>query len=123
MLIDDEQPPHYQYPVVDSKDPGNVFYSTQNRLSEYARIILREFQLFSVARLFKSRHASEPKKVAVYQSRIVALLLTLVHWIPVGGALCLLILNGKGIIVAQQIQVSQNNLYQVGAKIFELLMP
>ncbi|KPI42576.1 uncharacterized protein AB675_9559 [Cyphellophora attinorum] len=88
----------------------------------YSTFTLKSFHLHALARLLRIGPGTENKKVAIYHSRLIALILTLTHWVPFGAALTLLVLNSKGIIVADEVDVVQNNLYQFGAKLFELLM-
>lgn len=116
-LLDPEVSGHWpSKPPQENSNPGSKRKTTD------FDVLLKSFRLDSVANLFKKPQKTEGKKVAIYQSRLKALYFTLVYWIPIALSIALLVLNGKGTIIAQNLDVVQNNAFQYAAKVYEMLM-
>ena len=89
------------------------------------RNFLRQFRLQFIVLLSdisKWNAKTEHPKVATYQDRIVALMHTLPHLIPLGGAIALLILHWTERLVSFDLAENTSTTLQFVAKLHELLM-
>ncbi|KAJ8106197.1 hypothetical protein OPT61_g9698 [Boeremia exigua] len=84
------------------------------------RNFLRHARLQTVGRLFRLSADEEPRKVAIYQSRTVALFHCMLHLVPLSGAIVLLVLRSIHFWVGMH-PVASSTL-QFVAKFHELLM-
>ena len=69
---------------------------------------------------FRSKHLGEPLKIAVRRHRVVALARSLIHLVPVGVSLWLVVLNWNTYYVGSF--TYDQIIYQVGAKILEIMI-
>lgn len=73
--------------------------------------------------MFRWRNTSEIKKVAIYQSRRAALLHSLLHVLPLTGALTLVIINLRVVPIPYRLGQSANiPMIQLTAKVLEVLI-
>ena len=104
----------------------NAIQSSARSLKNAGKILARVFSLsvfihaFESLRYLTGRGRHEPLKVAIQQSRRIALARCLIHGIPVGFALFEIILNWNNYYVG--VNTYSVALYQLIAKIHEIMI-
>ena len=83
------------------------------------RFFLKQIQLQILPELTKWKRAQEQAKVAIYKDRGFALLNTIPHLIPLGGALALIVLNTNTLVFGN-LSTSAVAAFQFAAKLLEL---
>lgn len=87
----------------------------------YYDIILRSLRLPIIRHFNPWGHQSEPPKVAVFKNRRIALTKCIIHIIPLGAALGLIILNVATTPISGY-NTTSNSAIQFAAKLLEILM-